>query len=190
MNRMNRRILCAFLSLLLLLPLWPAGSEEEGQAYAFNRYELDPEAMKALEQQDEFPVRVTKKVVTDGVKKMTDNPDMLTLTVENRSGDTVAALVLLVVAYDEDNRATPIQWTNTVALTGTAKRQISVWPYDSLDLKPDGTWILNVSCEHRLFKGVRVLVAEYTDAEGETHVNELNGEWQELALGSPTIVLD
>ena len=187
---MKLKNICRIIALLMALTLWPMISLGE-TGYSFNRYTLDPEAMKELEKKDTFPVRVIKKVVADGVNSSArDNPDVLSLTVENQSSETVKDIVLLVVAYDEGNRAAPIQGTGIAGMKGTNKRSISVWPQEALNLEAGKSQIINVACQHSQFTGLRALVVEYTDAEGNTYVNDLYEQWQELALGSPTILLD
>ena len=187
---MKLRNVCQIITLLLVLTLWPLISLGE-TGFSFNRYTLDPEAMKELEKQDTFAVHVTKKVVADNVNgSFRDNSDVLSITVENQSSGTVTGIVLLVVAYDEENRAAPIQRTGLSSMRGTNKRSISVWPQKSWNLEAGKSQIINVSCEHSQFTGLRALVVEYTDAEGNTYVNDLYEQWQELALGSPTILLD
>lgn len=191
---MKNRWFVRMLAMLLLCALLPASSLAGEEIYYFNEYPVDIDALKALEQGDSFDVRVTKKVVTDGVDSTskTGNRDMLSLTVENKSEKTVASLVILAVAYDKENKAKELQNTITevVSFSGRAKRTISTLAFDTVSIAPGSFSILSVPCRHSNFTGVRVLVAQYTDSEGNTYTNPLYPEWQELALGSPTIILD
>ena len=184
------------LILLVFLPIAALGG------YSFTSYEVDVDAMKALEQADAFEVRVTKKIVTDNVHSSLNNPntDMLSLTVENRSSRTVSGVVILAVAYvdstpdgetEKEYLSVPLQTSGAIEVsTGYAKRTISTLTLDELNIGPETSAVLNVPCDHDHFDGVRVLIAQYTDSDGQTYTNELYPEWQELALGSPTILLD
>lgn len=193
---MKNKTVIRVLALLLLCALLPAAAfaEEEEEYYFFNIYPVDVDALKALEQEDPFELRVTRKVVTDGVSSsMSDgNRDMLSLTVENTSGETVTSVIILAVAYDGDNDSTELKEPGygIVAYSGRAKRQVSTLIFNDVSIAPGGSTVLNTPCNHRNFTGVRVLVAQYTDEDGEEHTNPLYEEWQELALGSPTIYLD
>ena len=99
---MHAKILGA-LALALLLALSLAGTALAG-AYG---YEIDVNAMKAQEAADTFPVRVVEKKV---VEECFDcalgdyNDDALVITVSNGSTDTLAALKVCFVAYDEGNK--------------------------------------------------------------------------------------
>ncbi len=186
---MKKRI-CFSLALILLFSLISAVSADQ---YSFNSYPVDVDAMKALEQQDTFGVRVVKKVVTDHVNSSlrSANPDMLSLTIQNDSSVTVTECVILAVAYDQDRMSADLQPSSQlIAMNGTAKRTISTFPLDKLDIAPGTMLIKNIACHHSGFTGVRVIVAQYTDSEGQIYTNELYPEWQELALGSPTIILE
>ena len=187
-----KKKICFSLALILLLCLVSAVSTATD--YSFNRYSVDVDALKALEQQDTFGVRVVKKVVTDRVNSglRSPTPDMLTLTIQNDSSVTVTGCVILAVAYDENMKAGELQPASSglASMEGTAKRKISTLVYESLSIAPGTVRIENVPCAHSNFTGVRVIVAQYTDSEGQTYTNELYPEWQELALGSPTIILE
>ena len=181
------------LVLVLLFCLISAVSAGE-KDYSFNKYPVDVDAMKALEKQDTFGVRVVKKVVTDRVNTSlrAANPDMLSLTIQNDSSVTVSECVILAVAYDENMMSAELQPEAQISLSlnGTAKRKISTFMMNSLKIAPGATLIKNIACNHSRFTGVRVIVAQYTDSEGQIYTNELYPEWQELALGSPTIILE
>ena len=198
---MNGKKLFRILPVLLLLVFLPAAALG---GYSFRSYTLDVDAMKAMEKEDTFEVRVTKKVVTDDVHSSSlnnANGDMLSLTVENSSSGTVTGVVILAVAYvdstgegetEKEYLSVPLQsrGLGIEVSTGYAKRTISTLTMDGLNIGPGTSAILNVPCDHDYFDGVRVLIAQYTDSEGQDHINGLYPEWQELALGSPTIILD
>ena len=117
---------------------------------------------------------------------------MLALTVENHSDQTVTSLVILAVAYDDEHNSAELQddGSGIIMASGYAKRKISTLTFDTVSIAPGGTVVVSAPCRHRYFTGVRVLVAQYTDKDGGVYINELYPEWQELALGSPTIYLD
>jgi len=191
---MKNRLFVRMLAVLLLCALLPAASLADEEVFLFNKYPVDVDALKALEQEDSFAVRVTKKVVTDDVDSSSKlgNRDMLSLTVENKSEKTISTLVILAVAYDDDKKSSQLQNSDVggVGYAGRAKRTISTLSFDTVSIAPGGFTILSTPCRHGYFTGVRVLVAQYTDSEGNTYTNPLYPEWQELALGSPTIILD
>ncbi len=192
MKRMTRSWLALALLFCLVFPA--VSMSEGGEKFSFNSYPVDVDALKALEEQDAFEARVTKKTVTDRVNASsgTLNRDILSMTVQNDSSVTISGVVILAVAYNEEKYSAELQSSmlNGLGIDGTAKRTISTLVFDSLAIAPGTAGILTAPCAHYNFTGVRVLVAQYTDAEGRSYTNDLYPEWQELALGSPTIILD
>lgn len=178
---LSRVALLAALACLLAAP-----------ALAKNHYAIDTDALKALEKTDTFDVTIVKKTVTDGANSGDlGNPDVLTLTVENRSGAQIASLVVLAVAYDDANTAQDLQGSGLIGISiGEQKRELDTLTLDGLAIGAGQTHQLNIPCDHDNFTGVRTLVAQYVTDAGQTVTNPLYPQWQELALGSPTHILD
>ena len=157
----------------------------------FNSYLIDVDALKALEQTDEFDVRITKKTVTDGANSDFAQPDILSLTVENNSGSTLSQIIVLMVCHDGGNMTVKLQNDNAIYVAGTkSKRVLSTFTFEDLNAAPGAVFQQNIPCTHSNFTGVRTLVVQYTDSEGTAVTNPLYADWQELALGSPTHILD
>ena len=182
---MKHAILLRATLLALLIALVPAS------ALAFNHYSVDAEALKALEQTDTFDVRITKKVVADGVGSDSNNRDMLTLTVENASPYTLREVYVQVLCHDAEGHAQELQREGGLSLITTQDpRSMFVGKFFDLAVAPGDSTQLNIACCHSNFTGVRALVAQVVTDEGETLTNPLFAQWQELALGSPTHILD
>ncbi|MDO4865064.1 MAG: DUF5780 domain-containing protein [Clostridia bacterium] len=159
-------------------------------ALAFNNYALDVDALKALEQQDPFEVKIVKKTVTDGANSNDfSNPDILTLDVQNGFGKAIAQVSVMVVCYDGENLAQPLQG-NSNLITVREKRKLYTSTFEDVNAPGGASFQLNIACGHSKFTGARALVAQVVTADGETLTNPIYEQWQELALGSPTHILD
>ena len=162
-------------------------------ALAYNSYAIDVDALKALEQQDTFEVKIVKKTVTDGANSNDfSTPDILTLHVENGFGKALAQVSVLVVCYDGENQTKALQTGgyNITISSGREKRSLYSSTFEDVNA-PGGTpFQLNIACSHSNFTGARALVAQVVTADGETLTNPIYEQWQELALGSPTHMLD
>lgn len=178
-----------FLTICLLL---------SSAAFAFNSYWIDVEELKALTKSDPFPLTITKKTVTDHVNSAggptgDGNTDMLTLTVENHTGTVVNELVILVVCYGDDGYSRRLTSSGGLSYSislGTDARELGgVLTFSDRSDADGSTFQLNIPCSHYNFTGAQAIVAQYT-AGDETVTNPLAEEWQELALGSPTHILD
>ena len=185
---MRKNILRSLAAVVILSLSISAGSAMS--VFAFNRYAIDVDALKELTKTDTFEVRVTKKTVTDGVTSGFNQPnDMLTLTIENTSGKTVERVKVMIVCYSAENTAAPLASSGLPSISsGSEKRQFRLEEF-APENGAGGMFQLNVSCTHSGFTGASALVASYT-CEGEEIVNPLAEEWNELALGSPTHILD
>ena len=172
--------------LLVLLFLFPAA------ALAFNHYSLDVDALKAVEQEDTFDVRITRKVVTDDVKTDTIyNRDLLSFEITNGSPYTLSQLTILAVCHDEEGKAATLTGSYGYSLIiGSEKRTLQVLTFEPAGAEPGAVFTVSVACEHAYFSGVRALVAQITAADGQVFTNPLYERWQEVALGSPTHILD
>ena len=180
-----KRAIVSILCLTLALCLAPAG------ALAFNNYALDVDSLKAVEQTDAFGVKITRKVVTDGVS--TDslyNNDMLSFEITNDTEHEIAQLVVLAVCHDAEGKAQPLTNEGLSMIVGREKRTLQVLTFEPTGAAPGAVVTVSVACDHDGFTGVRALVAQYTTAEGEAVTNPLYEQWQEVALGSPTHILD
>ena len=176
-------ICAAFALVLCLLPV-------SALAY-FNNYPIDVDALKALEQTDEFDVRITKKTITDGASSDFNNPDILTLTIENGSDKALTQVVVLLVCHDADNISMKFQNEGGIYVGSVkSKRVLNTFTFEDLNVAPGAVFQQNIPCTHGNFTGARALVAQYTDSEGDAVTNPLYADWQELALGSPTHILD
>ncbi len=159
-------------------------------ALAFNNYSLDVDALKALEQQDTFEVKIVKKTVTDRANSNNFSiPDILTLDVENGFDKDLAQVSVMVVCYDAENKAQPLQGNSNV-LTVRQKRKLYSSTFEDVNAPGGASFQLNIACSHSMFTGARALVAQVVTADGETFTNPIYEQWQELALGSPTHILD
>lgn len=158
--------------------------------FAFNHYQIDVDALKELTGTDTFEVKITKKTVTDDVNKtFGEQPDMLTLTMANDTGKTIESLKVMIVAYDAENKAVELESSLSVDMaSGCEKREFALKEF-APDNGAASTISLNLPCTHDNFTGAQALVASYT-ADGEEVMNPLAEEWNELALGSPTHILD
>ncbi len=168
-------ILCSFLAM---------------EAFAFNHYAIDVDALKELTAADTFEVKITKKTVVDKVSTDLSSPsDMLTLTVENGSGRKVDSLKVMIVCYDEEHLAAQLASSGLPTLSaGHEKRKFRLEEF-APENGQSTTFQINIPCTHSNFTGASALVASYT-SDGTEIVNPLAEEWNELALGSPTHILD
>ena len=162
-------------------------------ALAFNSYAIDVDALKALEQQDTFEVKIVKKTVTDGANSADFSiRDILTLDVQNGFGKALAQVSVLVVCYDEENQTKSLRLGNYMSISsGREKRSLYSSTFDDVNAPGGASFQLNIACSHsNNFTGARALVAQVVTADGETLTNPIYEQWQELALGSPTHILD
>ncbi len=181
---------CAGIVLALLLCAAAAGT-----TFAFNHYELDTAALKELTAQDDFDVTITQKTVTDDINWGNDEgEDILTLSMKNNTTQQeVDQITVLVVCYGEDNRAEKLKSKMGFSLFDPGakdKRELSVLTFDDLAAAPGADFQVTIPCRHSNFTGVGALVAQYTDGDGNEITNPIVEQWQELALGSPTHILD
>ena len=180
--RLKMRICCALCAALMaLLPV--------AALAAFNNYSLDVEALKAVEATDAFEVRITGKSVTDGAGSDYSNPDILTLNVHNDLAAPVTQITILLVAYDDAGTAQNLHGGLSSISIGSVKRELTTLSFDDVSIPAGGELPLNIECQHSNFTGVRALVVQAVTADGE-FTNPLYEQWQEVALGSPTHILD
>ncbi len=158
--------------------------------WAFNNYKINVDALKELTATDTFDLKVTKKVVMDDVDSSFGGPhDMLVLTVENSSGVKAESLKVMIVCYDTEQYAQQLVLPSGIQqVRGHEKRQFTLQEFAVENLQAQSI-TLNIPCSHSSFTGAQALVASYT-ADGEEVMNPLAEEWNELALGSPTHILD
>ena len=182
---MKRSILIRTAILALAFCLLPLS------ALAFNSYPIDVDAMKALEKTDTFDVIIAKKTVADGANSEWWQPDILTLTVDNNSDASLSQITVMIVCYDEEGLTTELQGQKGIS-TFTSykeKRELNVLTFD-VSAKAGATFQQNIPCAHSHFSGLRALIVQYVDSDGNAVTNPLYEAWQELALGSPTHILD
>ena len=166
---------------------------------AFNHYSIDVETLKETTKQDTFEVSITKKTVADGVSGGAEGgPDILTLSIDNMSESRVDGIVVMVVCFDDENKACAFEGSSdpysldfSITPVGSKeKRELYVYTFDGLNVSPGASFQVTIPCKHNNFTGASALVAQYTTDSGEEVTNPLAEEWQELALGSPTHILD
>ncbi|MBR0463504.1 MAG: hypothetical protein IJJ23_03870 [Clostridia bacterium] len=182
-----KKSLISVLCLILCLCLWAA------PALAFNNYAVDVDALKAVEQQDTFNVKITRKTVTDKANGDFNNPDILAFEVTNGSDAAIAQIVIALVAHDAEGKAQQIQSAGLSAISmnmGTDARRLTEITFTPAGASAGAVFTLSQPCDHGRFTGVRAIVKEYTTESGETIANPLFDEWQEEALGRPTHILD
>ena len=193
-DRVKNKI-CRFVGVLLTAVfLFPV----HASALSFNSYPVDVDAIKALAETDTFEAKVTKKTVSDDVNNSGvagTNPDMLTLTVETGTElEELHEAVIMVVCYDEEKMSQSLTGGGIMAVSiGESKRQITVLTFSDLKEKGGSTFQVNTPCYHGGFTGAQALVAQVKGLKGgqETELtNPIAADWQELALGSPTHILD
>ena len=73
-------------------------------ALAFNHYAVNPEEVKAIEKEDTFDVRITRKTVTNGAGGELSNPDVLTFDITNSSPYKISEVVIQAVATNEEGK--------------------------------------------------------------------------------------
>ncbi len=172
------------LALALLLSLLPASS------LAFNHYAVDTEEVKAIEKEDAFDVRITRKTVTDKASGDLNNPDVLTFEITNSSPYAISEVVIQAVATSEEGEAVQIKSTGYLSLSmGKEARKLLVlsWPVSAT---PGAVFQVMQPCSHSNFTGIRAIVSQYTTADGQVFENPLLPAWREAALGNPTHWLD
>ena len=182
---MNKNVLRRIAALIVCLCLLPAA------ALAFNNYHLDVDQLKAVEQKDEFPVRITRKLVNDGASGDSyNNRDVLSFEITNNASYEVTQVIVLAVCHDAEGNAQRMTSSGISLVTmDNEKRALLTLTYD-VTIAPGATVTVSNECDHGQFTGVRALVAQVTAADGTAYTNPLYEEWQEVALGSPTHILD
>lgn len=182
---MKKRLFNA-LALLLVFSLLPASS------LAFNHYAVDAEAVKAIEKEDPFDVRITRKTVADNISTEPGNPDMLTFEVQNGSSHELSGLVICAVAIDTEGKAAPLKGSASFYYSismGSEGRKLQVLSW-SVSAAPGALFQVLQPCSHSGFSGLRAIVSQYTTSDGQVFVNPLYETWAEAALGNPTHILD
>ena len=183
MNSMKKHvfiILCLVLSLLTL------------PALAINHYQIDTEALKALEKSDTFDLRITRKVITDGANSADiRNQDILSFELSSSSDANITSIVITCAAHDENGAAQQLMNGGLSAIRmGTEARRLTDISFTTKEASPGAVFTLSQPCDHSQFTGVRAIVREYTTDSGIVVVNPLFEAWQEEALGRPTHILD
>lgn len=180
MRAMFTRILAALAAIMCL----------SCAALAEYKWPIDVDALKALEAADEFGVRITKKTVHSSDNAFLYNGDTLTLSVTNASDAAISQLVVLLVPYDDDNMKSRFEYEPPhIEFQESHRREIIITTQD-VNMLPGDTYNIMLSCQRSYFKSVRALVYMVVTADGQTFVNPIGDDWYELAMGSPTHILD
>lgn len=160
-------------------------------ALAFNHYAVNPEEVKAIEKEDTFDVRITRKTVTNGAGGELSNPDVLTFDITNSSPYKISEVVIQAVATNEEGKAVKIEGSMglySMSMGKDARRLLVFsWPVSAA---PGAVFQVMQPCSHLTFTGIRAIVSQYTTADGQVFENPLFAAWSEAALGSPTHILD
>ena len=175
---MISRTIAMLLALLLLL-MGTALAADYG-------YEIDVDAMKALEQSSAFPVQVVEKKVVEECFDTTlggDPGDALVLTVKSDVAEgAITGLKLSFVAYDADNCTAYIEGGMKISSL-YASPSISSLSREGLELTAGDTCVFSTKVDYDKFVGVRAMVASYTDQAGNTVENPDFEAWQNMAFG-------
>ena len=104
-------------------------------ALAFNNYQIDVDALKAVEQTDTFDVRITRKTVTDNANGDFNNPDILAFEVTNGSDAGIAQIVIACVAHDADGLSVWLQGSRSI---GSISMGMDARRLTEITFTPDG----------------------------------------------------
>lgn len=181
MIRRRRRISLALAAGLVLCMGMTASADKHG-------YEINPEAMKELEEASTFEVRVTEKKVVEeclDTESMDYNDDVLILTVTNGSDKPVKAVKVKYAAYDDKNITTEVASSKNIVFSmGDAAHEIfSVESGEDEIIEPGGTCEFVQAVNFSLFSGVRAMVAEYVLEDGTVVSNPDYPNWENMAFG-------
>ena len=169
---MLKRLLCLTLALCL----------SASCALAFESYEIDPEAIKAVEGSDTFAVRITEKKLQEGYFE--DEPcDVLLLTVTNFGEDVVTGVDVVFVLYKQSDQQTMELRTKEFSLSFGEDRKLNYASLSELSLQKDETAVIAIACYWDGFDGMRAIVSGCTLANGQTVSNPSYSEWESLAYG-------
>ena len=149
---------------------------------------IDVAGMKEIEAAaaESFPLAITeKKVVEECITttEMNDPTDVLSFTVENRSGGTVTGFTIKFVAYNEDEKTTDIKWSRVASLNVNESPEIFTLDKTDLELADGEMTVVSVPVSFRLFVGVRAMISDYTDDTGTVTKNPGYPNWENLAFG-------
>ena len=99
----------------------------------------------------------------------------------------------MVVCFNDENKACELSGKHEfmgLQLGSKEKRELSVLTFEDLNAQPGASFQVTIPCRHSFFTGASALAAQYASDTGEEITNPLAETWQELALGSPTHILD
>ena len=154
-------------------------------------YEIDPEAMKTMEEESTFPVKVTEKKVVEECLDVEnyDPSDILSLTVTNGSDTEISAVRIQYVAYDENNRTADISGGRALLQlqfsmgADTVAPEIYTLGKEELAIQPGESFAISTAVDYGSFTGLRAMVEYYVTSDGTQVDNPSFPMWQNLAYG-------
>ena len=151
-------------------------------------YEIDPAAMKELEQASTFEVQVTEKKVVEeclDTEMLDHNDDVLILTVTNNSDVPVRGVKVKYVAHDDQNLTAEVTGFNGSFGSFAGNDQPEIFSVESGEevLEPGGVHSFVQAVDFSQFTGVRAIVEEYVLEDGTKVANPDYPAWENLAFG-------
>lgn len=154
---------------------------------AYQVYQIQPEAMKLIEQGDSFDVRITEKKLIEGYFE--DRPDdVLMLTVTNFGSETISAVNVTFVVYEQQNDCNTMEFNTdkseyAIHVLYQEERQLNTASLSDLTLRSGDTAVVAVRCNWNGFDGVRAMVSSCTTADGRVFNNPDFSAWESYAYG-------
>lgn len=132
-------------------------------------------ALKEIEEEDNFPIFISKKEVQKTTGLRFGDCDYLLITISNNLEQDISGISIELVAYDENECQVEIgNGYGSIIGIKTPQSFSATVPVNKHSEK-----ILTLKCNSESFSGVRVIVASYTLLDNITVENENAEEWYE-----------
>jgi len=174
-----KRAISLFLLVLFMLSWCSAFAVED-------RY-VDVDAVKAVEEQDNFPVKVVSKEIMYDVGGFSlQGKDACVFNIQNDSEHTVVSLTIQLVGYTEDNKIVNVYVENSFR---SQEPGIQILTWSGAEIASGDSTLSAIRCDASTFSGVRVIIADYTDENGTVYENEWAEAWR-MAVEPDKATLD
>ncbi len=149
---------------------------------------IDVAGMKEIEAAaaESFPLAITEKKVVEeciDTEDLFEETDVLSFTVENRSGKTVTGYTIKFVAYNDEEITTDISGNLISSSSLYDSPEIFTLDKTGLELADGEKSVVSVPVSFSRFVGVRAMISDYTDDTGTVTKNPDYPNWENLAFG-------
>lgn len=150
--------------------------EEENEKKTYVDY-LDIHALDEIEARDNFEVKISDiEIRQDVFVNDGDGSDAVCYMIVNECDHHIAEFEIFTIGYTEDRNQVRV-CRNGYTLNGN---YLMAFVHPSADIASGEEYSYNIACYSEDFYNVKAIVASYTTQSGDTYVNPIAEEWEDI----------